>query len=72
MISPKLLQGFKAKARAVVPVPTPMVDLRAAYPLGQTLEIYARVENLFDKTYSTIYQYGTLGRTGFVGLRAKY
>jgi vitamin B12 transporter len=40
--------------------------------LGQTLEIYARVENLFDKTYSTIYQYGTLGRTGFVGLRAKY
>lgn len=29
MISPKLLQGFKAKARAVVPVPTPMVDLRA-------------------------------------------
>ena len=49
-----------------------LVDLRAAYPLGQTLEIYARVENLFDKTYSTIYQYGTLGRTGFVGLRAKY
>ena len=30
MISPKMLQGFKAKARAVVPVPTPMVDLRSA------------------------------------------
>jgi len=29
MISPKLLQGFKAKSRQIVPVPTPIADVRA-------------------------------------------
>ncbi|MBM3635884.1 MAG: hypothetical protein FJX04_02075 [Alphaproteobacteria bacterium] len=28
MISPKLLQGFKAKSRQIVPVPTPIADVR--------------------------------------------
>jgi len=30
MISPKLLQGFKAKSRQIVPVPTPIADVRMA------------------------------------------
>lgn len=30
MISPKLLQGFKAKSRQIVPVPTPIADVRTA------------------------------------------
>jgi vitamin B12 transporter len=49
-----------------------LVDLRAAYTVSEALEIYARVENLFNRYYETAYQYGQLGRGGFVGVRARY
>lgn len=49
-----------------------LVDLRAAYPLSDKLEIYGRVENLFDKAYATAYQYANPGRTATAGLRAKF
>lgn len=49
-----------------------LVDLRASYPLGHGLEVYGRVENLFDKSYETIAKYGSLGRAGYIGLRATF
>ncbi|MDP9103984.1 MAG: TonB-dependent receptor [Pseudomonadota bacterium] len=49
-----------------------LVDLRAAYPLGHGLEVYGRIENLFDKTYETAAQYGNPGRAGYLGLRAVF
>jgi vitamin B12 transporter len=49
-----------------------LVDLRASYPLPHGLELYGRIENLFDQHYETAYQYGTLGRGGFVGVRATF
>jgi vitamin B12 transporter len=49
-----------------------VVDLRASYPLTDHFELYGRIENLFDQHYETAYQYGTLGRGGFVGLRARF
>ena len=49
-----------------------MVDLRASYPIAENLELYARVENLADKHYETTYQYGTLGRAGYGGVRVKF
>jgi vitamin B12 transporter len=48
-----------------------LLDLRASYPMTEKLELYARVDNVTNKWYETIYQYGTWGRTAFVGLRAK-
>jgi len=48
-----------------------VVDLRASYPVTDKLELYARIDNATNKWYETIYQYGTWGRTAFVGLRAK-
>ncbi len=48
-----------------------LLDLRASYPVTDKLELYARVDNATNKWYETIYQYGTWGRTAFVGLRAK-
>lgn len=48
------------------------VDLRAAYPLKDGLEVFGRVENAFDKDYQTILNYGTPGRGAFVGLRARF
>jgi vitamin B12 transporter len=49
-----------------------LVDVRAAIPVGHGVELFARVENLFDKRYEAVYQYGTLGRAGYVGLRYGY
>jgi len=47
-------------------------DLRASYPVTETLEVYARVENLFDKSYETIRNYGELGRAAYAGVKAKF
>jgi vitamin B12 transporter len=49
-----------------------LVDLRAAYPINETLEVFGRVENAFEKDYQTILNYGTPGRGAFVGLRARF
>jgi vitamin B12 transporter len=49
-----------------------LVDLRAAYPLGRRLEVYGRIENLLDKAYETAFQYGSLGRAAYAGLRASF
>ncbi|HTV96037.1 MAG TPA: TonB-dependent receptor [Steroidobacteraceae bacterium] len=49
-----------------------LADLRASYALGRKLEVYARVENLTGKHYETEYQYGTLGRVAYAGLRASF
>ena len=49
-----------------------LVDLRASYPINNTLEVYGRVENAFDENYQTILNYGTPGRGAFLGLRAKF
>jgi vitamin B12 transporter len=46
-----------------------LVDLRASYPLRPHLEIYGRIENLADVRYETAYEYGSLGRAVYAGLR---
>ncbi len=59
----------------IIPVvlkPYTVVDLRASYPITNRFEVYGRVENLFDEHYETAYQYGSLGRGGFLGLRAAF
>ena len=48
-----------------------LFDLRASVPLGDKLELYGRVENLFDANYVEVAGYGTRGRTAFVGARLK-
>ncbi len=49
-----------------------VVDFRAAWPVTRTVELQARVENLFDKQYETIYQYGMPGRAVYAGARMSY
>ncbi len=49
-----------------------LVDLRASYAVLERLEVYARVENITDKHYETEYQYGTLGRVAYAGVRATF
>lgn len=49
-----------------------LVDLRAAYAINKTYEVFGRVENAFDKDYQTILNYGAPGRGAFLGLRARF
>lgn len=46
-----------------------LVDLRAAYEYSPALQIYGRIENLFDESYQTTRRYGSVGRGGFAGFR---
>jgi vitamin B12 transporter len=47
-------------------------DVRASYPLRPHLEVYGRIENLTDKHYETAYEYGTLGRAAYAGVRYSF
>ena len=69
---PSLDQNFNVYPTAIVRLGGyTLLDLRVSYPVTEKLELYARVDNATNKWYETIYQYGTWGRTAFVGLRAK-
>lgn len=49
-----------------------LTDLRASFPISRQIEIYGRIENLFNERYQTIYQYGQPGRGAFGGIRLTY
>ena len=49
-----------------------LVDLRASYPLSDQVELYGRIENLTDQHYETAYQYGTMGRAAYGGVRLRF
>jgi vitamin B12 transporter len=49
-----------------------LLDIRTSYPITDHLEMYARVENLTDRHYEVAYQYGTLGRSGYIGARTTF
>lgn len=46
-----------------------LVDLRASYPLVAGIDLFGRVENLFNEDYQTVAGYGTPGRSAYVGVR---
>ena len=48
-----------------------VVDLRAAMPVLEGVEIYGRVENAFDADYQSVAGYNSPGRGAFIGLRAR-
>jgi len=47
-----------------------LFDLRARYPVMPGVELYGRIENLFDEAYESSFEYGVTGRTAFLGVRA--
>ncbi|WP_264419737.1 TonB-dependent receptor plug domain-containing protein [Novosphingobium sp. KCTC 2891] len=49
-----------------------IADLRASYALTPKVEVYGRVENLFDAYVPTVAGYNTWGRAGFAGVRVRY
>jgi vitamin B12 transporter len=68
-----LSQNFNVYPTANIPLGGyTLVDLRASYPISEHFEVYGRVDNLTDKHYETVYQYGSWGRTAFGGARMKF
>jgi vitamin B12 transporter len=49
-----------------------LTDLRAIWPIRDKIELYGRVENLFDRRYQTIRNYGQPGRAAYAGVRASF
>jgi vitamin B12 transporter len=52
--------------------PFTTVGLAASYDLRPGLQLYGRVENLFDAEYSEVLGYVAAGRTLYAGLRASF
>lgn len=48
-----------------------LADIRAAFPIGDHIELFGRVENLFDEEYETIFRYGVAGRAAYAGVRLR-
>jgi vitamin B12 transporter len=48
-----------------------LADLRAMLPMGDNLELTARIENLFDEQYETAFRFGQMPRAGYVGVRLR-
>jgi len=46
--------------------------LAALYNVTENLQVFGRIENLFDKKYQEVYSYETLGRSFYAGLKAKF
>ncbi|MEM9988277.1 MAG: TonB-dependent receptor [Pseudomonadota bacterium] len=48
------------------------VDLNASYDINEKVELFGRIENLFDENYQQIFRYGTPGLSGYLGVRLRY
>lgn len=49
-----------------------LASIRASYPINAAIEVFGRVENLFDAKYQTVSGYGSYGRNAYAGIRAKF
>ena len=65
-------RSFDTASNTIVLHAYTVVDLRASYPLTDRIEVYGRIENLFDEHYETAFQYGSNGRAAFAGVRARF
>jgi vitamin B12 transporter len=49
-----------------------LVTLRASLPVTEQIELFGRIENVTDERYQTTAGYGTLGRSAYIGARARF
>jgi vitamin B12 transporter len=70
---PSLSENFNAFPTGIVTLGGyTLIDFHASYDINPHFEVYGRVDNLTNKVYETVYQYGTWRRTAFAGARFKY
>ena len=49
-----------------------LANVRAALPVTEAVELYGRVDNVFDTKYTVVNRYNTYGRNAHVGVRARF
>jgi len=49
-----------------------LVNVAATYDVTPRLQLFGRVENLFDETYQEVFGYATPGRAGYGGVRLRF
>ena len=49
-----------------------VINLAGSYQVNQYLNLFARVDNLFDKHYQEILGFGTSGVAGYGGVKVTY
>jgi vitamin B12 transporter len=49
-----------------------VLTLRGSVAVSQRIELFGRVENVWDEQYQTVAGYGTQGRAGWIGARARW
>jgi vitamin B12 transporter len=49
-----------------------LANVRAALPLTEAVDLYGRIENVFDTDYTVVNRFNTYGRNAHVGVRAKF
>lgn len=73
LVGENLDSAFIGGASTPVTLPAyAVVNAGLNYQLSDQVEIYGRVENLFDAKYQEVYGYNTQGRTFYAGARAKF
>ena len=59
-------------ARTVTLKAYTLVNLAGAWKVSETVELYARIENLADQSYQEVYDFNTPGRAAYGGLRLRF
>nr|WP_319388806.1 TonB-dependent receptor [uncultured Cohaesibacter sp.] len=49
-----------------------LVNVGADYQINDKIQVYGRIENLFDENYQEVAGYNTAGITGYLGLKADF
>lgn len=49
-----------------------LAGVRASVPVTATIELFGRIDNLFDVTYETASDFGSPGRSAYLGARARF
>jgi len=65
---------------SVWPAPAPdvetgkyaVVNMTANYDITKQIEVYAKIENITDEYYQTVYNYSSSPRAFYAGVRAKF
>jgi vitamin B12 transporter len=49
-----------------------LFNLAASYQVSKHIELFGRIDNLFDREYEAVLGYGTPGRSAYIGIKATY
>jgi vitamin B12 transporter len=47
-------------------------NLTGSWQLTDSIQLFGRIDNLFDKQYENVYGFGTAGVSGYAGIKAQY